>query len=49
MFGEGHKAPKPPRYEPYLLLLLAVLIALVLTVGYALLVAFGERASQPVY
>lgn len=49
MFGEGHKAPKPPRYEPYLLLFLAVLIALVLTAGYVLLVALGERASQPIY
>ncbi len=49
MFGEGHKPPKPPRYEPYLLLLLAVLIALLLTVGYALLMAFSERASQPIY
>lgn len=49
MFGEGHKAPKPPRYEPYLLLLLAVFIALVLTVGYIGLMAFGERVSQPIY
>jgi len=49
VFGQGHKPPKPPRYEPYLLLLLAVLIALGLTVGYTLLVAFGERASQPIY
>lgn len=27
MFGQYHKPPKPPRYEPWLLLLLAVVIA----------------------
>ena len=27
MFGQHHKPPKPPRYEPWLLLLLAVVIA----------------------
>ncbi len=47
MFGEGHKPPRPPRYEPYLILFLAVLIALALTVGYILLMALSERAAQP--
>ena len=27
MFGQYHKPPKPPGYEPWLLLALAVLIA----------------------
>ena len=27
MFGQHHRPPKPPRYEPWLLLLLAVVIA----------------------
>ncbi len=46
MFGQGHRPPKPPQYEPILLILLAVLIALVLTVGYGALMVLSERASQ---
>ena len=34
MFGERHQPPKPPRYEPFLLLGVAVVIALVVLVGY---------------
>ena len=34
MLGERHQPPKPPRYEPFLLLGLAVVIALVVLVGY---------------
>lgn len=47
MFGQDHKPPKPPRYEPLLLVVFAVLIALLLTVGYGALMALGERASHP--
>ncbi len=47
MFGQGHRPPKPPQHEPILLILLAVLIALVLTVGYGTLMALSERMSQP--
>lgn len=36
MFGQHHKPPKPPGYEPWLLLLLAVIIA---SVGVAAYVA----------
>ena len=34
MFGERHTPPKPPRYEPWLLLVLAVLIASLAVVAY---------------
>ncbi len=34
MFGERHQPPKPPRYEPFLLLGLAVMVALIVLVGY---------------
>lgn len=34
MFGERHTPPKPPRYEPWLLLALAVLIASLAVVAY---------------
>ena len=27
MFGQHHRPPKPPRYEPWLLLAIAVVIA----------------------
>ena len=36
MFGQYHKPPKPPGYEPWLLLALAVIIA---GLGVALYVA----------
>ena len=36
MFGQHHKPPKPPRYEPWLLLALAVVVA---GLGVALYVA----------
>ncbi len=36
MFGQRHTPPKPPRYEPWLLLALAVLIAVL---GVAVYVA----------
>ena len=47
MFGQDHKPPKPPRYEPFLLVVFAVLIALLLTVGYGALMALSERAGHP--
>jgi hypothetical protein len=34
MFGERHKPPRPPSYEPWLVLLLAVLIAVLVTALY---------------
>ena len=34
MFGQHHRPPKPPRYEPWLLLLLAVVIAGLGVVAY---------------
>lgn len=45
MFGNP-KPPQPPKYEPVLLILLAVLIAGVLTLlAYGVLV-FGQRLEQ---
>ena len=45
MFGQRQKPPKPPGYEPFLMVLFAVLIALLLTVVWC---ADGaERASKP--
>lgn len=44
MFGERHTPPKPPRYEPWLLLALAVLIAgLAVTVYVVVSVLFAGR------
>ena len=34
MLGERHQTPKPPCYEPFLLLALAVAIALVVLASY---------------
>ena len=34
MFGQHHRPPKPPPYEPWLLLLLAVVIASLGVVAY---------------
>jgi len=34
VLGKRHHPPKPPRYEPFLLLGLALVIALVVLVGY---------------
>ena len=45
MFGERHTPPKPPRYEPYILLGLAVVIALFVVFAYvaiSILFAGGE-------
>jgi hypothetical protein len=47
MFGERHTSPKPPRYEPFLLLLLGVLIALVVLGAYVGLLYLFERGAQP--
>lgn len=46
MFGSGHRPPRPPRYEPALLVGLAVLIATVLTVAYAGVSILAERLQQ---
>ena len=46
VFGERHTPPKPPRYEPFLLLGLAVVIAVVVLaayVGLRILFAGGEQ------
>jgi hypothetical protein len=47
LFGERLNPPKPPRYEPFLLVLLAVLIAAVLTLGYFGFMYLVESADQP--
>jgi len=46
MFGELKNRPKPPPHEPLLLVLLAALIAGVLTVAYAGVWYVAERLQQ---
>lgn len=46
MFGERQDPPGPPRGEPLILLLLAALIAAVLTVVYAGVWYLIERLQQ---
>lgn len=48
MFGEHLNPPKPPKYEPFLLLLLAILIAAVLTLGYFGFMYLVENADKAV-
>ena len=49
MFGQDHKPPKPPRFEPFLMVVYAVLIALLLMFGYGALMVLSERASYSIY
>lgn len=46
MFGEPRHDPRPPRYEPLILVLLAFAIAAVLTLGYTGVWYLIERAQQ---
>ncbi len=48
MFGNHHQPPKPPKYEPYIMLLLAIVIALVLSMGFILFKILGEKMNVPV-
>ena len=47
MFGDRRNPPKPSRFEPMILLALAVAIAAALTVGYYAVLALAERAGEP--
>jgi hypothetical protein len=47
MFGEHHRPPRAPKYEPLILLLLAVLIASAVTAVYFLVMAWVERGETP--
>lgn len=46
MFGSPRQPPKPPRHEPALIVGLAVLIAVVLTLGYGGIMMLAERLQQ---
>ena len=46
MFGTHQRPPRPPRFEPFLLVVLAIAIAAVLTLGYAGVLLFVERLQQ---
>ena len=46
MFGDKHQPPKPPRFEPFLVLMIGVAIAAGMTVAYVLVMAFF-RSGQP--
>ncbi|MBT4497419.1 MAG: hypothetical protein HOC74_06845 [Gemmatimonadetes bacterium] len=45
MFGQP-RPPKPPKYEPVLMLLVAVLIAAVLTLGFFVFMGLVDRIEQ---
>ena len=47
MFGSRRDPPKPSRFEPLILLVLAVVIAAALTLGYYAVLALAERAGGP--
>ena len=47
MFGEHPNPPKPPKFEPFLIVLLAILIAAVLTLGFFAFMGLVDRANQP--
>ncbi|MBT4099545.1 MAG: hypothetical protein HOM68_12950 [Gemmatimonadetes bacterium] len=42
MFGRHNQPPKPPDHEPFLVVLLAVIIAGALTLGYGLIMVLIE-------
>ncbi len=46
MFGERPNPPKPPKYEPFLLLLLAVGVSAVLTVVFIGVWYLAEKGGQ---
>ncbi len=46
MFGENPNPPKPPKYEPILILLVAVGVSVVLTAIFIAVWYVSERAAQ---
>ena len=46
MFGRHHRPPEPPKFEPFLIVLVAVLIAAALTLGFYAVMAFFQRSEQ---
>lgn len=46
MFGRHHRPPEPPKFEPFLIVLVAVLIAATLTLGFYAVMAFIQRSEQ---
>mgnify|MGYP001437257454 CR=1 FL=1 len=47
MFGERRAPPKPPGFEPLILLALAVVIAAAVTIRYYVVVTLAERVATP--
>ena len=47
MFGEKHRPPKPPPYESWLVLLMAVGIALLVTGVYVGIHYLSQRSVLP--
>ncbi|NKB71706.1 MAG: hypothetical protein GKR89_31920 [Candidatus Latescibacteria bacterium] len=46
MFGEHPNPPKPPKYEPVILVAIAVGIAVLITLGYVAVIYLSDRAAQ---
>ena len=47
MFGEKHRPPKPPPYESWLVLLIAVGIALLVTLLYVGVHYLSQKSPMP--
>ena len=46
MFGEYPNPPKPPKYEPVLVVAIAIGIAVVITLAYVGVIYLSDRAAQ---
>lgn len=46
MFGNNPLPPKPPRYEPLVMFLIAALVAALLTLAYFGVMYLVEQANQ---
>lgn len=46
LFGAHHRPPEPPRREPWVMILIALVIALVLTLSYFGFMYLVEQGNQ---
>ena len=45
MFGDKHQPPKPPRYEPFLILVIGIAIAASATLAYFAIIAWFRSGT----